>query len=223
MDLYSFKSHADLGSPSGEGASSWGWTSEDDREFVAIAQSDGAAFAEITEDGELVYLGRLPHNSVASLWREIRGYKDYMIIGSEASGHGVQIFDMRKVRVFLGFRDICSWLTKTQLIDIDPANPVTFSNAKDLTGLFTGLPDGCTHNVVVNEASDYVYAVGARPRDSACKSGLIFIDVSDPSNPKSPGCAAQEGYVHDAQCRMYKGPQEKYNGHEICYGELSSV
>jgi hypothetical protein len=65
---------------------------------VAIGQSDGAAFAEITEDGKLLYLGRLPHNSVASLWREIRGYKNYMIIGSEAVGHGVQIFDMRKVR-----------------------------------------------------------------------------------------------------------------------------
>jgi hypothetical protein len=98
IDLHSFKSHADLGSPNGEGASSWGWTSKNGREFVAIAQSDGAAFAEITETGALLYLGRLPHNSVPSLWREIRGYKNYMIIGSEAVGHGIQIFDMRKVR-----------------------------------------------------------------------------------------------------------------------------
>jgi hypothetical protein len=98
IDLYSFKSHADLGSPTGEGSSSWGWTSANGREFVAIGQSDGAAFAEITEDGKLLYLGRLPHNSVASIWREIRGYKHYIIIGSEAVGHGVQIFDMRKVK-----------------------------------------------------------------------------------------------------------------------------
>ena len=201
--MYNFKSHADLGSPNGEGASSWGWTSPDGRELVAIAQSDGAAFAEITDEGELVYLGRLPHNSVASLWREIRGYKDYMIIGSEAVGHGIQIFDMNK------------------LLDVDPAKPVTFDNAKDLTGLFTGLPNGRTHNVVVNEQSDFIYSVGAQPRNDSCRSGLIFIDVSDPSNPKSPGCASQEGYVHDAQCRIYKGPQDKYNGHEICYGKLT--
>ncbi|KAF2716302.1 hypothetical protein K431DRAFT_20770 [Polychaeton citri CBS 116435] len=35
MDLYDFKSHADLGSFTGEGSSSWGWTSDDGREFVA--------------------------------------------------------------------------------------------------------------------------------------------------------------------------------------------
>jgi choice-of-anchor B domain-containing protein len=200
IDLFNFKSHADLGSPRGEGSSSWGWTSATGREFVAIGQSDGAAFAEITSEGKLVYLGRLPHNSVESLWREIRVYKDYVIIGSEAQRHGIQIFDLKK------------------LLDIDPAHPVTFDNSKDLTGLFTGLPSGRTHNVVVNEASNYIYSVGAQPRDSKCRSGLIFIDVSDPKNPKSPGCAASEGYVHDAQCRIYKGPQTKYNGRELCYG-----
>jgi hypothetical protein len=49
-----------------------------------------------------------------------------MIIGSEAEGHGIQIFDMKK------------------LLDIDPAKPVTFSNDKDLTGHFKGLPIGRT-------------------------------------------------------------------------------
>ena len=97
--MYNFKSHADLGSNDGEGSSSWGWTSADGREFVAIGQTDGAAFAEITSTGKLLYLGRLPHSSAPSLWRESRGYKNYMIIGSEAVGHGIQIFDMRKVGV----------------------------------------------------------------------------------------------------------------------------
>lgn len=31
-------------------------------------------------------------------WVEIRAYKNYMVIGSELEGHGVQIFDMKKVR-----------------------------------------------------------------------------------------------------------------------------
>ena len=64
-----------------------------------MAQADGAAFAELTDKGKLVYLGRLPQSSTAapSIWREIRGYKNYIIIGSEAQGHGVQVFDMLKV------------------------------------------------------------------------------------------------------------------------------
>jgi hypothetical protein len=100
---------------------------------------------------------------------------------------------------------------------------VTFSNDKDLTGLFTGLPNGQTHNVVVNEDSDYIYSVGAQPRNSTCRSGLIFIDVSDPSQPTSPGCASAEGYVHDAQCKIYNGPHTKYIGREICYGKSTSI
>ncbi len=101
IDLYSFKSHADLGSEVGEGSSSWGWTSDDGREFVAIGQADGAAFAEITKEGQLVYLGRLPQTSTPIIWREIRAYKNYMVIGSEAVGHNIQIFDMKKVSKFL--------------------------------------------------------------------------------------------------------------------------
>jgi hypothetical protein len=45
----------------------------------------------------MIYLGRLPQYSVPSQWREIRTYKNYMVIGSEAPDHGIQIFDMTKV------------------------------------------------------------------------------------------------------------------------------
>lgn len=130
----------------------------------------------------------------------MRSYKNYMIIGSEAFNHGIQVFDMSK------------------LIDIDPASPVEFSGDADLTGHFDGLPAGRTHNVVVNEELDYAVAVGAMPRSSKCASGLIFMDLSDPTNPSSPGCASGDGYVHDAQCLVYRGPDEGYAGRDICYG-----
>jgi choice-of-anchor B domain-containing protein len=200
IDLLHFLSHAELGSTRGVGSSSWGWTSEDGREFVAIGQQDGAAFAEITAEGKLSYLGRLPAYSTPSTWREIRGQNNLMIIGSEAVGHGIQIFDMKK------------------LIDIDPASPVTFSNNGDLTGHFKGLPNGRTHNVVTNPETNFIYAVGAQPRTDKCKSGIIFIDITDPSKPTSPGCASEDGYVHDAQCLIYRGPDSEFEGHEICYG-----
>jgi hypothetical protein len=95
IDLLHFLSHAELGSTRGVGSSSWGWTSEDGREFVAIGQQDGAAFAEITAEGKLSYLGRLPAYSTPSTWREIRGQNNLMIIGSEAVGHGIQTLTLR--------------------------------------------------------------------------------------------------------------------------------
>lgn len=38
IDLAYFASHAELGSKTGEGSSSWGWTSTTGREFIIIAQ-----------------------------------------------------------------------------------------------------------------------------------------------------------------------------------------
>jgi hypothetical protein len=50
INLHHFLAHSDLGSVSGEGSSSWGWVADDGREFAVIAQSDGAAFAEVQSE-----------------------------------------------------------------------------------------------------------------------------------------------------------------------------
>ena len=169
-DFYDFKNHADLGSKSGQGSSSWGWTSDDGREFVVVAQADGAAFAEITSEGKLVYLGRLPQYSSESIWREIRGYKNYIVVGSEAREHGVQVFDWKK------------------LLDIDPASPVTFTQ-DDLTSHFDGLPVGSTHNIVINEEKEYAIAVGAVPRKGATRASSSSTSRTPPS-PAPPAAPA---------------------------------
>ncbi|KAH7311336.1 hypothetical protein B0I35DRAFT_377428 [Stachybotrys elegans] len=209
IDLYHFLSHAELGSWGGRGSSSWGWTSADGREIVALGQYDGTAFAEITSEGKLVYLGRLPqYDSIGSNWREIRIVGDIAVIGSEAIEHGVQFFDMKKV------------------LDLDPTNPKNFTQ-DDLTGHWDDLPVGRTHNIVVNHELNYAVAVGSvagnatirvrDPRLMPCRGGLIFLDISDPTNVTSPGCAGGDGYVHDAECVVYRGPDEKYYGRDICY------
>jgi len=102
IDLAYFVSHAGLGSVTGEGSSMWGWTAPDGREFAAIGQADGATFVEVDrKTGALVYLGRLPQPTGVEpeIWREIRMMKNYAVIGSEATGHGVQIFDMTNVGI----------------------------------------------------------------------------------------------------------------------------
>ena len=201
IDFYDFVSHADLGSWTGEGSDCWGWVSRTGREFIAIGQNDGTAFAEITSKGKLVYLGRLPQQSVSSIWHDMKVFKkNYMAIGSEAADHGIQIFDMTKL--------------------LDPSlisSPKNFSITDDVTGFFGGLPGGTLHNIVAHEGKDYIAAVGARPREDECAAGIIYIDVSDPSNPFQTGCSSQDGYTHDAQCVTYKGPDTRYTGHDICY------
>jgi choice-of-anchor B domain-containing protein len=143
-------------------------------------------------------------------------------VGSEAIKHGIQLFDMKKV------------------LELDPANPKNFTQA-DLAGhwgvsnttadgtpldYWDYLPVGRTHNVVVNHELKYAMAVGSvggnetvRVRGNLpCRGGLIFLDISDPAKVHSTGCAAADGYVHDAECVVYRGPDERYYGRDICYG-----
>ena len=84
-----------------------------------------------------------------------------------------------------------------------------------MTAWFDGF--GSSHNIVAHEEKNMVYAVGTQD-PASCQGGLYMVDVSDPANPTSPGCVSEDGYIHDAQCVVYTGPDENYWGKEICFG-----
>lgn len=65
-----------------------------------------------------------------------------------------------------------------------------------MTAWFDGF--GSSHNIVAHEETNMIYAVGTQ-RNLSCAGGLYMVDVSDPSKPTSPGCAADDGYVHDGK------------------------
>ncbi|OAA50492.1 regulatory P domain-containing protein [Metarhizium rileyi] len=197
VDLRGFLRHEDLGSRTREGNDVWGWTSSTGREFGVVGQTDGSAFVEILKDGSLVSMGRLPTQTSNSTWRDMKVIGNHVYIGSEAPNHGLQIFDM------------------TKLLAVDPKSPPTFDIEKDLTAHFKGF--GSSHNIVAHEKNDIIYAVGTARRGK-CSAGLWMIDVSDPKNPKDVGCAAADGYVHDAECVTYNGPDTAHRGKEICFG-----
>jgi len=44
-----------------------------------------------------------------------------------------------------------------------------------------------------------------------------MVDIRDPVKPKFAGCYSDDGYVHDAQCVIYGGPDGHYRGKEICF------
>ncbi|TLS24887.1 hypothetical protein PpBr36_09077 [Pyricularia pennisetigena] len=197
LDLVGFLRHQDMGSRTRVGNDVWGWThSSSGREFALLGQSDGTAFAEVHKDGSLTYVGRLPTQTVASSWRDIKVIKNYAYIGSEAPDHGLQIFDL------------------TKLLTADPDNPPSYSVSRDLAAHFAGF--GSSHNLVANEATDLIAAVGTEYR-LKCRAGLWMVDVSNPLRPQDAGCVSSDGYVHDAQCVIYRGPQTAYQGREICF------
>ncbi|KAJ7075611.1 hypothetical protein B0H15DRAFT_791658 [Mycena belliarum] len=203
LDLHSFTPHAELGSETGIGNDVWGWShAEADvtREFALVGETDGTAFVEVLSSGRIAYLGRLPTQTFRSVWRDIKVVGNHAYIGSEALAHGIQVFDL------------------TKLLDVSlAAQPKVFSIKTDMAAHYNSLPLGASHNIVSHEKKNLIVAVGSIPRNHSCAAGLIFVDVTDPTNPASAGCAGADGYVHDAQCLTYYGPHTEYVGTDICY------
>lgn len=122
-----------------------------------------------------------------SNWRDIKVHANHAFVVSEASGHGLQIFDLTRLRTG----------TPTTIYDED-AHVSTFGNA---------------HNIALNEQTGIAYVVGAGPFGG----GLMFFDVSDPQQTQALGGYAGDGYTHDVQCVVYAGPDTQYTGREICF------
>lgn len=192
---YDLVSHVDittLGGPGAEGNDCWGWTDPaTSREYALVCTTTGTAFVDITEGINPVVLGQLPTNTVNSIWRDAKTYGNYAFIVSEASGHGMQVFDLTRLR------------------GVDTSNgPVTFT----ADALYTGF--GNAHNIVINEANAYAYAVGT----NTFSGGPHFVDISDPLNPVAAGGYPDDAYSHDAQVVTYNGPDTDYIGREILIG-----
>ena len=167
----------------------WGWTDPlDGKEYVILGRTSGTAFIDISTPTNPIYLGNLNTNTVSSLWRDIKVYNNYAFIVSEAGGHGMQVFDLTKLR------------------NVNNP-PVNFS----ADAIYTGF--GNAHNIVINEQTARAYGVGT----NTASGGLHIVDISNPLNPTILGTFSQDGYTHDAQVVSYIGPDPQYQGKEIAF------
>ena len=187
-DLQSTFSLGELGASLGN--DSWGWTDPaDGKEYALIGLNNGTAFIDVSDPINPVYLGKLPTHTGSSTWRDVKVYSDHAFIVSEANGHGMQVFDLTRLR--------------------NVANPPnTFTEDAHYNGF------GSAHNIVINEDSGYAYGVGT----STFNGGAHFVNIQNPLNPVAAGGYAAGLYTHDAQILTYNGPDSDYTGREIFIG-----
>ena len=203
FDLMSFMSVPDLGGSRGVRLSgNWGWTDpETKKEYALVGRMDALSIVDVTNPEKPVFVAEMAKTKEAnpSSWREIKTYKNWALVVSDGSGpHGIQFLDLTRLRNI-----------KTFPAKLEP--DYTYKRVNSV------------HDIVVNEESGMAYAVGSSSGGETCGGGLHMIDIKDPKNPQFLGCfadaqtgRANTGYTHDAQCVMYKGPDEQYKGREIC-------
>lgn len=171
----------------------WGWTdTTTQNEYALLGLDNGVAFVDITDIESPVYLGKLPSATDPSFWRDIKVFGDFAYIVAEAQNHGVQVFDLKRLRNV-------------------QSPPVVFDSDARYSSI------GNAHNVVINEAQGFVYPVGTA-RNDAFNGGVHFVDIQNPANPLSAGGYGVDGYTHDAQVITYSGPDTDYTGREILVG-----
>lgn len=188
---YDLLAHVTLEEMAGEftqGNDSWGWVDPVTKsEYALMCTNKGVSFIDITDPAEVQIIGFLKTRTENSLWRDVKVYNNVAYIVSEAENHGMQIFNLERLR--------------------DVANsPVEFTPDKQFTEF------GSAHNIVINESKGYAYPVGTS-RQELYKGGPLFINIQDPFNPVIEG--GFSGYSHDAQVVTYTGPDTDHTGKEI--------
>jgi choice-of-anchor B domain-containing protein len=157
---------------------------------------------DVTDPSNPVYVAEVPLTEGAqpNLWRDIKVYRNHAYIVSDGAGpHGMQVFDLTRLR------DVTS-------------PPATLKPDTVYHGIHSA------HNIVINEETGYAYPVGNSMGGETCGGALHMIDIREPKVPKFAGCYAdpqtgnqKTGYTHDAQCVTYRGPDQAYQGREICF------
>ncbi len=205
MDLVALLPVHELGASRGAMVNDvWGWTDpETGREYAVVGRSEGTSFVDVTDPTRPVYLGQLPktEGSRGQAWRDVKVLRDHaLVVADNAGEHGMQVFDMTRLRT------------------VDPADPPTF----EADALYTDIASA--HNLAVNEETGFAYTVGNSGGGRGCAS-IHMIDLNDPKNPTFAGCyndpsvgLGAAGQTHDAQCVVYRGPDARYQGREICFG-----
>jgi choice-of-anchor B domain-containing protein len=202
VDLAALLPTADIDGTNADGIVAndiWGWTdSLTDKEYALLGLSNGVAFVDVTNPAAPVYLGNLPRHSVDSLWHSLKVYRDHLFVVSEAVDHGMQVFDLRQLR--------------------NVASPPQVFAATAHYNNF-----GRAHTLDVNEETGFAYAAGSRPGAGrvigvdTCGLGLHVVDIRNPAAPAFAGCVDGDGYTHEAQCVVYRGPDAQHHGREVCF------
>lgn len=189
-DLMSRLTNEELFGTGTEGNDSWGWVdTETQKEYALMGTNKGIIFVDITDAINPKIIGRLPSASTNSPWRDVKVYDNHAFIVSEADFHGMQVFDLKRLRNVTN-------------------PPENFTASADYNQFRNA------HNIVINEASGYAYVVGS----NTFLGGPHFININSPLSPVAAGGYASSSYSHDAQVVNYNGPDAAYVGKEILIG-----
>ncbi len=211
VDLLAFLPTSAIGAEPWERVSDiWGWMDpETGREYALVGRSGGAAIVDVSDVAAPRYVGVVTANPSGA--RDLKVYADHLFFTGDGAGdHGLVVFDLTRLR------DI-SW---------EPTSP-NGGAVFEPDAVYRGIASA--HNLVMDAESGFAFPVGSSGGGETCGGGLHMVDVRDPKSPVFAGCFTDDvgliapGRTHDAQCVVYRGPDDRYQGRQICFVSNESL
>jgi choice-of-anchor B domain-containing protein len=141
------------------------------REYALYGHSKGMSIIDVTNPDAPAVIHTVP--ALNSRWREIKVYKNYAYVTTEAIGQGLQIVDMSglpaniMVKTYSGGDSILTTITKVHALHIDTA-----------------------------KGNVYLFGGSSSYSDNVTSSGATVLSLKDPWNPKYIGRIVAP-YIHD--------------------------
>jgi len=176
----------------------WGWTSEDGRQIAVAGTPDRTVLVDVTDGSDMQHLGFIPQlTPEVTVWKDIKIWESTAFICSESKGFGIQVLDLQ------------------QVVDADDTPRVFLPDE-----VFYNDSAFHCHNLVMNDDAPILYTAGTNICPSLAR--LAFTITADgkvelETEVQDAPCVEGVTYVHDAQCMIYNGPDERFHGEEICF------
>jgi choice-of-anchor B domain-containing protein len=160
VDLMTFLPMVDIGGGPGSiyggpGNDVWGWTDPvTGKEWVIAGRSNGAAFIDISDPQNPVFVADMPTPGNNELHSDMKVYRDHVYIVKDGANNGIAVVDMRRLR------------------DIDYADaPVTI----EPDTVYTQISNA--HDIAINEDTGFAYALGATGGAIGQRANVVTVDA----------------------------------------------
>jgi choice-of-anchor B domain-containing protein len=182
---------ATLGATAGSG--NWGYTAPDGRRFALTGLNTGLSIVDVTNPASPRSVGLI--SGPSSSWREVKTYRQYAYVTTEARPHGVDIIDLSDPDRPVKVRTWDTTLSSAHSIWIDVDKGLAFVNGtRTATGQSNGMrilslePDPTNPREVGSYSNSYVhdsYSRGNVLYASAINDGAeVLLDVTDARSPR---------------------------------------
>ena len=204
----------------------WSYVHPDGREYAILGTTDGTAIVNVTNPAASYEVAFIP--GLGSLWREMKQYRTYVYVSTEAQGGGIQIIDMANPELPQLRSVYATGFNHEHTLEVDSTRALLFCNGTRLDAAQTGmrilsLADPLNPVDVGGYTADYVH--DCFPRGDTLFASSIYNGIMRVLNIANPAAITEitswtypKAFTHSAETS--KDGKYLYVCDELNYGTM---